>query len=345
MSRRLSNVMAMARLTALATCSTVVLHAQPALLPGPPNSPARMAVINRYKQAALPLAGRFQAFTHRNARGEVMPYRLFTPDRADPGRKYPLVVFLHGSGGSGTDNRKQLQDANVYGALVWALPRNQRRFPAFVVAPQTDVNWPCVILEPGRRPRLCPGLGMGAALAFEIIDRLLAERPIDPARIYVTGHSMGGAGTWHMIAQRPRFFAAAVPVCGLPDFSTASIVKDVPIWNFHGDADDIEPVTTSRRMIEAIRKAGGRPLYTEYPGVGHPSFAWAYTEPALPEWVFAQVASGLKGRRELIFDRLPAAAGRGLPPHRGQLQEFLHADPLWTVRGSPWCEERERPPS
>ncbi len=91
-----------------------------------------------------------------------------------------------------------------------------------------------------------------------------------------------------MIAQRPTFFAAAVPVCGLPDFSTAPIVKDVPIWNFHGDADDVEPVATSRRMIDAIVKAGGHPIYTEYPGVGHPSFAWAYTEPSLIEWLFAQ---------------------------------------------------------
>jgi predicted peptidase len=282
-----------------------------------------------------------------------MPYRLFTPARLEPGRTYPLVVFLHGAGGSGTDNVKQLEAGNVYGALVWTLPANQARHPAFVLAPQSNWNWPCTVFDPKNPPKvaadikLCPpgALGIGAGLAFEVIDSLLGSLPIDRSRIYVTGFSMGGAGTWHMIAQRPRFFAAAVPVCGLPDFSTASIVKDVPIWNFHGDADDIEPVATSRRMIEAIRKAGGRPLYTEYPGVGHPSFAWAYTEPALPEWVFAQVASGLKGRREPIFDRLPAAAGRGLPPHRGQLQEFLHADPLWTVRGSPWCEERERPPS
>jgi predicted peptidase len=127
-----------------------------------------------------------------------------------------------------------------------------------------------------------------ARLAFEIIADLLAKLPIDSSRIYVTGHSMGGAGTWHMIAERPRFFAAAAPVCGHPLPATAGTVKDVPIWNFHGAADDIEPVTTSRTMIEAVRRAGGHPRYTEYQGVGHEVFMWAYTEPALVEWLFAQ---------------------------------------------------------
>jgi len=161
---------------------------------------------------------------------------------------------------------------------------------------RSDWNWPCTLFDPKNPPKTladlksCPpeALGIGARLAFEVVDSLLAELPIDRTRIYVTGHSMGGAGTWHMIAHRPRFFAAAVPVCGHPLPETAPLVKDVPIWNFHGATDDVEPVETSRVMIEAIRKAGGRPRHTEYPGVGHTVFAWAYTEPALVEWLFAQ---------------------------------------------------------
>ena len=160
----------------------------------------------------------------------------------------------------------------MFGALVWTLPENQTRYPAFVLAPQSDVNWPCTLYDPNNPPKTvaeikwCPPeeLGTGARLAFEIIDDLLARLPIDQARIYVTGHSMGGAGTWHMIAHRPRFFAAAVPVCGHPVPSTAPAVKDVPIWNFHGPADEIEPVATSRVMIEALRKAGGTPRHTRF---------------------------------------------------------------------------------
>ena len=97
-----------------------------------------------------------------------------------------------------------------------------------------------------------------------------------------------GAGAWHMAAHRPRFFAAIVPVCGHPLPATAAALKAVPVWNFHGDADRVEPVDASRVMIDALWRAGGRPRHTEYAGVGHDAFMWAYTEPALVEWLFAQ---------------------------------------------------------
>jgi predicted peptidase len=246
------------------------------ILPQAPDSDERLVPIEALKGKGPTLAAAFAPHVRQNARGESMPYRLYSPARLTTGRTYPLVVFLHGAGGSGTDNLKQLQGANVFGALAWTLP--------------------CVIVDPAKPARtpadlkFCPPevLGTGARLAFEIIDDLLKTLPIDRRRVYVTGHSMGGAGTWHMIAQRPGFFAAAVPVCGHPDPATAPAVKDVPIWNFHGAADEVEPVATSRVMIEALRKAGGRPRHTEYAGVGHNAFMWAYTEPALIEWLFAQ---------------------------------------------------------
>ncbi len=279
------------------TWASAALFAQDyGLLRSKTDSDERWAPITALKAQAPDLAKAFAPHVYVNQKGERMPYRLFTPARLEPGRTYPLVVFLHGAGGSGTDNAKQLEDGNRYGALVWALPENQARHPAFVLAPQSNWNWPCTIFDPKNPPKiaadikLCPpdALGIGARLAFEVIDSLLGTLPIDRSRIYVTGHSMGGAGSWHMLAHRPRFFAAAAPVCGRGHSETTMAFKDVPIWNFHGAKDEVEPVSSSRAMIDALQKAGGRPRYTEYPDLGHNVFAWAYTEPALVEWLFAQ---------------------------------------------------------
>jgi len=278
------------------SAATAAPQEQMGILPQAPDSDERWVPIEALKKQGPALAEAFASHVYKSGRGESMPYRLFTPSPLQAGRSYPLVVFLHGAGGSGTDNLKQLERANMFGALVWTLPENQKRHPAFVLAPQSNMNWACVIVEPGSQPlrpadlKWCPAgqLGPGAALAFEIIDTLAEKLPIDKGRIYVTGHSMGGAGTWHMIAQRPSFFAAAVPVCGHPDPATARQISEVPIWNFHGTADDVEPIATSRTMIDALTAAGGRPRHTEYAGVGHNVFMWAYTEPALVEWVFAQ---------------------------------------------------------
>ena len=269
--------------------SILALLALQSATPSPnPVAADRIARIESFKRRAPALVSRFEKRVYKDQSGNVMPYRLFRPERIVKSRKYPLVLFLHGAAGSATDGEKQLEGANMFGGLVWALPENQKRFPAFVVAPQSNINWPAAKIEPGKRPVLIPGLGLGSRLALEIVKQLVSEFPIDSARIYVTGHSMGGAGTFNLIAYRPGFFAAAVPVCGLPDFSMAKAMAQTPIWNFHGDKDGIEPVATSRRIIQEIRKVGGRPRYTEYPGVEHNSFMWAYTEPGLAEWLFAQ---------------------------------------------------------
>jgi predicted peptidase len=125
-------------------------------------------------------------------------------------------------------------------------------------------------------------------LALEIVNALCREFAIDERRIYVSGQSMGGSGVWNMIANRPEFFAAAVVCCAgvSSDDGTASV--DTPVWDFHGDSDQTVPVSSSRDRIEARRKAGGHPLYTEYSGVDHNVWEWAFTEPALPDWMFAQ---------------------------------------------------------
>ena len=132
------------------------------------------------------------------------------------------------------------------------------------------------------------GLGDGARLALGIIDGLCRELAIDERRIYVTGQSMDGAGTWHMTAQRPKLFAAAVACCAAQTAEDPTASIGTPLWNFHGAADKSVAVALSRDRIAAMRKAGGHSFYTEYPGVDHNVWEWAYTEPELVNWVFAQ---------------------------------------------------------
>jgi len=99
---------------------------------------------------------------------------------------------------------------------------------------------------------------------------------------------MGGSGSWHLSAYRPKFFAAAVVCCGSNTAEDATKSIRTPLWNFHGDADQSVPVALSRDRIAALRKAGGHPLYTEYAGVDHNVWEWAFTEPSLVDWLFSQ---------------------------------------------------------
>jgi predicted peptidase len=257
----------------------------PPLAPGAPTSPERMALIETFKKQSGGLEKKFEARTHKS--DWVMPYRVFRPEATG---KLPLVVYLHGSGGLGDDNLKQLGLGNVFGTRVWLLPENQKRFPCYVLAPQTDRGWiKYDFSKQNEGPaKELPGFGDGARLALEIVEALCHELNIDERRIYVMGQSMGGAGTWNIITYRPRFFAAAVICCGSVSTEDGTGSIDTPLWNFHGDSDKTVPVSLSRERIAARRKAGGRPLYTEYPGVDHNVWEWAFTEPALAKWLFAQ---------------------------------------------------------
>jgi predicted peptidase len=254
----------------------------PPLAPGTPTSPERMVLIEAFKKQSDGLEKKFEARTYKG--DWVMHYRLFRPQATG---KLPLAVYLHGSGGQGDDNLKQLGFGNIFGTRVWLLPENQKNFPCYVLAPQTDRGWNRYDFSKEPASEL-PGFGDGARLALEIVDALCHEFPIDEQRIYVMGQSMGGAGTWNVITNRPQFFAAAVVCCGSvsPDDGTGSIAT--PLWNFHGDSDKTVPVSTSRDRMAARRKAGGHPLYTEYAGVDHNVWEWAFTEPELPKWLFAQ---------------------------------------------------------
>ena len=222
----------------------------------------------------------FLARTFRGADGTTMPYRLFLPADTATG-PLPLVVYLHGGGGAGTDNLRQISGGNVHGTRVWIAPELQARHPAFVLAPQLPdpEQWSAPESdEPARY----------AALVVQLIERLLRDHAIDPDRVYLTGQSRGGRGTWDLATKRPDLFAAAVPLCGEGTPSRADALRHLPVWAFHGADDPVIPVTGSREMVDALRAIGAPVRYTEYPGVGHNVWTRAYLEPELPEWLFAR---------------------------------------------------------
>jgi len=225
-----------------------------------------------FTERSAKLDTRFESHIFQSRNGRTMPYRLFRPSEGSD--KLPLVVYLHGSGGSGNDNMLQIEGGNIFGTHVWALDENQSHFPAFVLAPQTHLS---------------QGWGQeGLELTIELIQALIRDLAIDPARVYLTGQSMGGIGTWNMLAAHAPFFAAAVIVCGAGDPGQASLTHGTPIWIFHGTLDRTIRVERARLIVQALTKEGGKPKYTEYPTIGHAVWESAYTEPRLINWLFSQ---------------------------------------------------------
>lgn len=229
----------------------------------------------------LPLEKR----TYKDATGKELPYQLMQPLVVEKGKTYPLVLFLHGAGERGTDNEKQL----VHGVPQFASPDNRKAYPCFLLAPQCPSNQKWVEVDWSADTHTMPKVqGDAGRMALELVAQALKELPIDPKRVYITGLSMGGYGTWDLLARRPDLFAAAVPICGGADEATAPHIKHIPIWTFHGGKDGVVKPARSRNMIAALEKAGGKPKYTEYPNVGHDSWNPAYRDPDMFKWLFAQ---------------------------------------------------------
>ncbi len=236
---------------------------------------------NAAAQGSGVATGDFVAREYTNARGEKLPYRLFVPATYDKLKTYPLVLWLHGANGRGNDNLKQIIGGNALGTGIWTRPENQQKYPAFVLAPQCTESQ---VWANRGKDEMTDAL----RLALEILETVRKEFNVDAQRIYIAGQSMGGGGVWDVLARRPDLFAAAVALCGPNDPNTAPQIAHIPVWVFHGDADQTVPVAASRRMVEALRAAGAQPKYTEFPGVGHTVWEKAFLEPGLVDWVMSQ---------------------------------------------------------
>lgn len=208
----------------------------------------------------------------KNTSPEGLNYQLYGNPRWKATERYPLVIWLHGAGQSGSDNEAQMGGATK----PFTDEANQEERPCFVLAPQ------------------CPDRAIGfrnqvAANLMTLIRSLTDALPIDESRIYLTGSSMGGSGSWYLGTEHPGVFAAIVPLCGGGDPSGASALKETPLWAFHGDKDEDVPLERSTTMIEAIKAAGGtKAQITILEGEGHLITSVVYVKPELHEWIFAQ---------------------------------------------------------
>lgn len=215
-----------------------------------------------------------------------MPYRLLKPLQTGGSEQFPLVIFLHGAGERGADNEAQIRHI----AGLFLDPEHRSGYPCFVLAPQCPKGQLWAKHNDDGSMTRDPTRVMQLTMA--LIDEIVGAFPIDQSRIYVTGVSMGGFGTWDLMARQPARFSAAVPVCGGGDEKIAGIVSRIPVWAFHGALDKVVLPRSSRSMIAAMRNAGGDPEYTEYPDVAHNCWIKAYQEPQLLPWLFKQSLRG-----------------------------------------------------
>jgi predicted peptidase len=229
---------------------------------------------------------RFSVQQYINEKGDTLRYRMLYPDY-DTLRKYPLVIFLHGSGERGNDNDAQLK----WGVQAFATDEMMTMYPAIVIAPQCPlgVGWSNFSrTNTSRNMQLQATPSKPMELLIALIHDMIKKAPIDTNRIYITGLSMGGFGTFDAIERYPNLFAAAMPVCGGGDTSRAASIAHIPIWIVHGSEDGTVNPLYSVDMLQALMKSGAHPGFSMYPETGHFSWLAAYNNKLAIEWMFRQ---------------------------------------------------------
>ena len=200
-----------------------------------------------------------------------MDYLLYLPQDYDKQEKFPLMLFLHGAGERGND----LQKVKAHGPpkLISA----GKQFPFIVVSPQCkeDMWWEPIEL-------------------MALLDEIESKHKVDADRIYVTGLSMGGFGSWRLAAYAPNRLAAISPICGGGEIYWAKGIAHLPVWAFHGAKDTAVPVERSQAMVDALKKDGGNPKLTIYPNAGHDSWTETYDNPEFYDWLLAQKRTSKK---------------------------------------------------
>ncbi len=225
------------------------------------------------------------SFTHDTT---TLNYRFLKPNDIDESLKYPLILTLHGSGERGDDNEKHIAWHGI--ATTWADTSVQEHNPCFIVSPQcpeenrwVDADWKLGVLSQDT-------IAMSNELktVYHLVKFLLMKYPIDINRIYITGLSMGGYGTWDLITRYPDLFAAAIPMSGGGDPTKMQLIKDMPLWVFHGALDKAVPVKGSRLLVESLLKHGSNVIYTELKFGKHVIWKPLYENRLLQDWLFSK---------------------------------------------------------
>lgn len=223
---------------------------------------------------------------------DTLPYRILVPDKYDPENKYPLIIFLHGSGERGNDNEKQL----AHGAELFLRDSIRKKYPAIVVFPQCsdNSNWSNVniVTDSVSSKRTIqffsnskPTVAM--SLLINLVDDLKHKYSVQNKKIYVIGLSMGGMGAFEIVRRKPNLFAAAMPICGGANPATARSLLKTKWWIFHGEKDDVVNPQYSKDMATAILNEGGTAKLTIYPDANHNSWDSAFAESNFMQWMFS----------------------------------------------------------
>lgn len=222
--------------------------------------------------------------------GATLPYRILYPEGYESSRKYPLVMVLHGAGERGSDNEKQL----IHGSRLFLDSAMRKKYPAIVVFPQCPAGgyWSSVTIDRNKMPLALSfdynqPITQPLQQAMDLLGQLMRDESVDVRRVYVTGLSMGGMGTFEAVHRFPDRFAAAMPICGGGDAAHYRKVK-TPFWIFHGTDDSVVDVEYSRSMVAKLKDLKMKVRYTEYPGVNHNSWDSAFAEPAFLKWMFSK---------------------------------------------------------
>lgn len=230
-----------------------------------------------------------QLFIHN---GDTMRYRILLPENYDRSNKYPLLIILHGAGERGNDNEKQL----AHGATLFLKDDVRKKYPAIIVFPQCPEFsfWSNVEIISESRKREFQFKDAESEPTFamkmleELLQKLLKDYPVQRKKVYVGGVSMGGMGTFELVARHPKTFAAAFPICGGGSPATAPNLIKTNWWIFHGAKDELVPPENSAVMVNALKANKANVKFTLYPEANHNSCDLAFEEPELLSWLFSQ---------------------------------------------------------